>query len=73
MTGMGSLGPVTIHWPDGQISTAAGLAIPTGCLGGSCGACEIEVNGEIQRACIAQVPPSPAGPLSVAWASDPYW
>ena len=85
MTGMGSLGPVTIHWPDGQISTAlpgqdwlgaaaaAGLAIPTGCLGGSCGACEIEVNGEIQRACIAQVPPSPAGPLRVAWASDPYW
>ena len=77
MTGMGSLGPVTIHWPDGQISTAlpgqdwlgaaaaAGLAIPTGCLGGSCGACEIEVNGQVVRACIATVPASRSGALSV--------
>ena len=77
--------PVTIRWPNGHTSPClagcdwllaartAGVTIPTGCLGGSCGACEIEVNGEIQRACIAQVPPSPAGPLSVAWASDPYW
>jgi len=85
MTVMGSEGMVTIHWPDGQTSSAlpgqdwleaaanAGLAIPTGCLGGSCGACEIEVNGETQRACIAQVPPSPNEPLTVAWASDPYW
>jgi len=24
----------------------AGLEIPTGCLTGSCGACEIDVNGE---------------------------
>ena len=76
---------VTIRWPEGQISrvpvgedwlvaaTGAGLAIPTGCLGGSCGACEIEVNGETQRACITQVPASPAGPLDVAWAGDPYW
>jgi len=54
-------------------AAAAGLTIPTGCLGGSCGACEIEVNGETQRACIAQVPASPAGPIAVAWATDPYW
>ena len=85
MTGMGSQGRVTIHWPEGQISTAlpgqdwleaaaaACLAIPTGCLGGSCGACEIDVNGETQRSCIAQVPTSPQGPLTVAWATDPYW
>ena len=85
MTGMGCQVPVTIHWPEGQTSTAlpdqdwleaaaaAGLAIPTGCLGGSCGACEIDVNGETQRACIAQVPTSPSGPLTVAWATDPYW
>jgi ferredoxin len=82
---MGSEGMVTIHWPEGQISAAlpaqdwlgaaaeAGLAIPTGCLSGRCGACEIEVNGETQRACIAQVPPSPDGPLRVEWGSDPYW
>ena len=85
MTAMESPGTVTIHWPEGQISTAlpgqdwleaaaaAGLAIPTGCLGGSCGACEIDVNGETQRACVAQVPTSSPGPLTVAWASDPYW
>jgi aerobic-type carbon monoxide dehydrogenase small subunit (CoxS/CutS family) len=47
--------------------------IPTGCLGGSCGACEIEVNGQIVRACIATVPPSRAGVLTVALAADPYW
>jgi len=82
---MGSQELVTIQWPEGQISrapvgedwlvaaAAAGLSIPTGCLGGSCGACEIEVNGETQRACIAQVPTSPAEPIAVAWATDPYW
>jgi len=85
MTAMASPGTVTIHWPEGQISTAqpgqdwleaaasAGLAIPTGCLGGSCGACEIEVNGETERACIARVPASPTGSVTVAWATDPYW
>ena len=30
------------------------VEIPTGCLTGSCGACEIEVNGEIVRACITE-------------------
>ena len=30
-----------------KIAFQADFAIPTGCLGGSCGACEIEVNGEI--------------------------
>ena len=33
----------------------AGLAIPTGCLTGSCGACEIDVNGETIRACISNI------------------
>ncbi len=85
MTPMDPKAAVTIHWPGGRISRAqagqdwldaaaqAGLTIPTGCLGGSCGACEIEVNGATERACIARVPASPAGPLTVAWASDPYW
>ena len=85
MTAMGSQGPVTIHWPEGQISTAlpgqdwlevaaaAGLAIPTGCLGGSCGACEIEVNGRLVRACVATVPSSPSGRLTVSLVGDPHW
>ena len=33
----------------------AGLEIPTGCLTGSCGACEIDVNGETVRACVTNI------------------
>jgi ferredoxin len=74
---------VSIHWPDGRTSSAtagsdwflaareAGVTIPAGCMGGSCGACEIEVNGRVVRACIATVPPR--SPLHVALACDPYW
>jgi ferredoxin len=77
--------PITIHWPHGRSSTirsgtdwllaaqAAGFPIPTGCLGGSCGACEIEVNGQMVRACIATVPAASNGELTVELASDPYW
>ena len=76
---------ITVHWPDGhtsresigtdwlQAATGAGVAIPTGCLGGSCGACEIEVNGKVVRACIGTVPPSKSGHLTVEFATDPYW
>lgn len=76
---------VTIHWPNGTTSAVAAgsawleaarqadVAIPTGCLGGSCGACEIEVNGRVVRACIATVPPSRSGELTVELAVDPYW
>ncbi|MCX5967259.1 MAG: 2Fe-2S iron-sulfur cluster-binding protein [Cyanobacteria bacterium] len=76
---------ITIHWPSGACSEVAvgsewlaaageaGLLIPTGCLGGSCGACEIEVNGQVVRACIATVPASLSGVLRVELASDPYW
>ncbi len=49
----------------------ANIEIPTGCLGGSCGACEIEVNGEVVRACIASVPDQKE--LKVDFFSDPYW
>ena len=49
----------------------ANVEIPTGCLGGSCGACEIEVNGEVVRACIASVPDQKE--LKVDFFSDPYW
>jgi len=49
------------------------VLIPTGCLGGSCGACEIEVNGRLVRACVATVPSSRSGALTVTLATDPYW
>ena len=76
---------VLIHWPNGQSSRCqagcdwllaareAGFSIPTGCLGGSCGACEIDVNGNTVRACIATVPSSRSAELHVELATDPYW
>ena len=76
---------VAIHWPNGastEVATGrdwlvaareAGVAIPTGCLGGSCGACELEVNGQLVRACIATVPASPSGRLMLEIAVDPHW
>lgn len=82
---MGTMKPVQIHWPNGRSSCVssgsdwltaaqqAGLAIPTGCLGGSCGACEIDVNGKTVRACISTVPASRSGSLTVELSSDPFW
>ena len=76
---------IDIEWPNGKHSNAipgsdwlvlaseVGIAIPTGCLNGSCGACEIEVNGKIIRACIATIPLESLDKLQVDFASDPYW
>ena len=76
---------IPVSWPDGHTTkerigqdwlvaaNEAGISIPTGCLGGSCGACEIEVNGKVVRACIGTVPPSKSGHLTVEFATDPYW
>tara|TARA_B100000965_G_C19586896_1_gene756152 strand:- start:1294 stop:1527 length:234 start_codon:yes stop_codon:yes gene_type:complete len=74
---------VKINWPNKKSSLCspgsewlkaaydAKIEIPTGCLGGSCGACEIEVNGEVIRACIETVPEG--NDLKVEFFSDPYW
>ena len=51
----------------------AGLEIPTGCLTGSCGACEIDVNGETIRACISNIETNKRTPLKVALTTDPFW
>ena len=76
---------IAVRWPDGhttqetvgsdwlQAAAKAGVAIPTGCLGGSCGACEIELNGKVVRACISTVPPSKSGQLSGDFPTDPHW
>ena len=76
---------VLIHWPSGQTTRCtagidwlqaardAGFSIPTGCLGGSCGACELDVNGTTVRACIANVSASKSSELTVELATDPYW
>ena len=51
----------------------AGIEIPTGCLTGSCGACEIDVNGETIRPCISFINKQINCPLKVSYTCDPYW
>ena len=60
---------------DDWFSTAkkAGLEIPTGCLTGSCGACEIDVNGKTVRACITDIKRDKQSVLNVSLTKDPYW
>ena len=76
---------VPVRWPNGRetkvevgqdwldAANAAGVRIPTGCMGGSCGACEIDVDGTTVRACISTVAASASGQLKVELATDPYW
>ncbi len=51
----------------------AGLEIPTGCLTGSCGACEIDVNGETVRACMSNIKGNKQCILNVSLTTDPFW
>ena len=51
----------------------AGLEIPTGCLTGSCGACEIDVNGETVRACMSNIKDNKQCILNVSLTTDPFW
>ena len=51
----------------------AGLDIPTGCLTGSCGACEIDVNGETIRACTSRIKSNNKCLLKVSLTTDPFW
>ena len=74
-----------IHWPNGMFSNAtpgtnwlsvaktAGFNIPTACLTGSCGACEIEINGKVIKACISNIPINKSKTLKVELTTDPYW
>ena len=76
---------IKILWPnnaetyasdgDDWFSTAnkVGLEIPTGCLTGSCGACEIDVNGKTIRACISNIKSNKQCLLRVSLITDPYW
>ena len=76
---------IKIIWPnnketyvlegDDWLSSAhkAGLEIPTGCLTGSCGACEIDVNGKTIRACVSNIDSFNQKLLKIEFISDPYW
>ena len=56
-----------------SIAQKAGLETPTGCLTGSCGACEIDVNDETVRACISNIKKNKEGSLKVCFTTDPFW
>ncbi len=76
---------IKIRWPnnnetyvsegDDWFSSAkkADLEIPSGCLTGSCGACEIEVDGETIRACISNIKSKKKSLLKVSLTTDPFW
>ena len=76
---------IKIRWPnnnetyvsegDDWFSSAkkADLEIPSGCLTGSCGACEIEVDGETIRACISNIKSKKKSSLTVSLTTDPFW
>lgn len=56
-----------------KVATRAGLRIPTGCLMGSCHACEVEITGgETICACISSIPPG-CEVLTVNLFVDPTW
>jgi len=76
---------IKIKWPNNNETYAyegddwfltaekAGFEIPTGCLTGSCGACEIDVNGITVRACISNIKTDTKSLLKVSLTTDPFW
>ena len=55
------------------VAERAGVFIPTGCLMGSCHACEVEVeDGHTICACITAVPPGKTE-LTINLFVDPTW
>jgi len=74
-----------IYWPNNSITTAeegedwfsiakkANVEIPTGCLTGSCGACEIDVNGETIRPCVKNIEFKNNVFLNIEFTTDPFW
>ena len=74
-----------IHWPNDSITTAeegedwflkaqkANMKIPTGCMIGNCGACEIEVNGETIRPCLKNIEYKNNSYLNIEFTKDPFW
>jgi ferredoxin len=56
-----------------QVADRAGLTIPTGCLMGSCHACEVEIEGgDAVCACISAVPAG-ASQITINLFVDPTW
>ena len=57
-----------------QVAERAGVSIPTGCLMGSCHACEVEIEGQEEPicSCIHAVPPGQPE-LIINLFVDPTW
>jgi Na+-transporting NADH:ubiquinone oxidoreductase subunit NqrF len=58
------------------VAARAGIEIPTSCLQGSCGSCEVELESgdfnEVCRTCIGTVPAG-ISEVTVYLLSDPSW
>ncbi len=55
------------------VADRAGITIPTGCLMGSCHACEVELDdGEAICSCISTVPAG-RSQITITLYSDPTW
>lgn len=56
-----------------EVAARAGVSIPTGCLMGSCHACEVELDdGRAICACISSVP-SGKSEVTINLYDDPAW
>jgi len=56
-----------------DVAKRAGISIPTGCLMGSCHACEVELeNGQVICACISGIP-SGKTQVTINLYVDPTW
>lgn len=56
-----------------DVASRGGITIPTGCLMGTCHACEVEIDEDnLVRACITAVPDGRSH-LTINLFSDPTW
>ena len=57
-----------------KVAERAGVTIPTGCLMGSCHACEVEIDSQSDPicACISAIPPGQPR-LTINLYVDPTW
>ncbi len=62
----------TVGEPLLKVAERAGILIPTGCLMGSCHACEVAIDDEDVCGCITAIPPGKPL-LTVHLFSDPTW
>ena len=74
-----------IHWPNNLITIAeegedwflkaktVNLEIPTGCMKGICGACEIDVNGKTIKPCQQNIGYTNNSCLDIEFTTDPFW